>query len=199
MPEPRSYYLRGRIGEYLRQVAGGDEAETPAAPVRIPRKLYRVSEIARHLEVTRQTVHNYATMGLITEESQTEGGQRLFDESVFARLAHIERLKGTYRLHEIRRLLDAQAAPAAIAAVAAAAPAAEAVAAAPTAPAHGPTAPALAVETQAYLAVEAHDAAELPRAADVRGLPAPGPGRVDAPSADVVVGSRDEKETPGGA
>jgi len=192
MPERGSSYLRGRIGEYLRQVAGGDEAETPAAPIRIPRKLYRVSEIARHLDVTRQTVHNYATMGLITEESQTEGGQRLFDESVFARLAQIQHLKRTYRLHEIRRLLDAEAAPGAMAAVGAVAPPAEAVAAAPTAP-------ALAVETQAYLAVEAHDAAELPRAGDGRGLTASGPGRGGASGADAVVGSRDEKETPGGA
>ena len=56
--------------------------------------------------LTRQTLHNYATIGLITEERRTDGGQRLFDESVFERLALIQRLKRTHRLHEIRRMLD---------------------------------------------------------------------------------------------
>jgi DNA-binding transcriptional MerR regulator len=73
--------------------------------------LYRVSEIAEHVGLTRQTLHNYATIGLITEEAQTPGGQRLFDESVFSRLGLIQRLKPTHRLQEIRRLLEERASP----------------------------------------------------------------------------------------
>ena len=97
------------LNAYLAHVAaeaGWDEPGTDGAAVAVPRKLYRVSEIADHLGLTRQTLHNYATIGLITEERRTDGGQRLFDESVFERLALIQRLKRTHRLHEIRRMLD---------------------------------------------------------------------------------------------
>ena len=111
----------GKVAEYLRRIggsaieraaaAGAGVAQLPPAygegpaPLRLPRKLYRASEIADHLGVTRQTVHNYATIGLITEEARTRGGQRLFDESVFGRIALIQDLKPIYRLHEIRRVL----------------------------------------------------------------------------------------------
>jgi len=94
---------------YLARIAESAEWGEPGsdgAAVAVPRKLYRVSEIAAHMGLTRQTLHNYATIGLITEERRTDGGQRLFDESVFGRLAVIQRLKRTHRLHEIRRLLD---------------------------------------------------------------------------------------------
>jgi len=97
------------LNAYLSHVAasaGWDEPAGDGAAVAVPRKLYRVSEIAVHLGLTRQTLHNYATIGLITEERRTNGGQRLFDESVFERLALVQRLKRTHRLHEIRRMLD---------------------------------------------------------------------------------------------
>jgi len=97
------------LNAYLSRVAASaawDEPGTDGAAVAVPRKLYRVSEITTHLGLTRQTLHNYATIGLITEERRTDGGQRLFDESVFERLALIQRLKRTHRLHEIRRMLD---------------------------------------------------------------------------------------------
>jgi DNA-binding transcriptional MerR regulator len=91
-----------RIGDLGNLGASGDDG----AAVPMPKKLYRVSEIADHLGVTRQTLHNYAIIGLITEERRTEGGHRLFDESVFARLAIIQRLKHKHRLHEIRRMME---------------------------------------------------------------------------------------------
>jgi len=96
------------IVEYLRHVSRAGDEDRRDVVLSIPPKLYRVSEIAHHLDITRQTVHNYATIGLITEEQRTPGGQRLFDESVFSRLAEIQRLKRTYRLHEIRRIFDRQ-------------------------------------------------------------------------------------------
>ncbi|MEA3367686.1 MAG: hypothetical protein U9R68_06185, partial [Planctomycetota bacterium] len=46
------------------------------------------------------------------ERRRTPGGQRLFDESVFRRLHRIRLMKGRYRLHEIRRLLEAEDRPA---------------------------------------------------------------------------------------
>ena len=96
------------ITEYLRHVSRAEQVAERDVVLSIPRKLYRASEIAQHLAITRQTVHNYATIGLITEEARTPGGQRLFDESVFPRLFRIHRLKRTHRLHEIRRILDEQ-------------------------------------------------------------------------------------------
>ena len=102
-----------RADEYLRRAmaatgAQGAFAGEGAEALRPPRKLYRVSEIADHLGLTRQTIHNYATIGLIAEEGQTPGGQRLFGESVFADLALILRLKQTHRLHEIRRIMQSR-------------------------------------------------------------------------------------------
>jgi DNA-binding transcriptional MerR regulator len=111
MGETGSRRGRERIGGYLRQISilgGEDPAGT--LPYR-PQRLYRVSEIAEHLGITRQTIHNYATIGLITEEDRTPGGQRLFDESVFDRLFLIQRLKPMHRLSEIRRLLAEQNRP----------------------------------------------------------------------------------------
>jgi DNA-binding transcriptional MerR regulator len=44
-------------------------------------------------------------MGLIREAQWTEGGHRLYDESVFERLSKIIELKKTKTLSEIRRIL----------------------------------------------------------------------------------------------
>ena len=82
-------------------------------PPAAPPKLYRVGEIVEHTGVSRQTVHNYTTMGLITETRRTVGGHRLYDEEVFARLALIAELKrDKTSMREIRRRfgdLDANA------------------------------------------------------------------------------------------
>ena len=71
----------------------------------VPVKLYRIGEIVRHTPFTRQTIHNYTTMGLIQESDWTEGGHRLYDESVFEQLAKIMELRKTQTLAEIRRTL----------------------------------------------------------------------------------------------
>ena len=70
----------------------------------IPTKLYRIGEIVRNTPFTRQTIHNYTTMGLIRERQWTEGGHRLYDESVFEKLSKIIELKKTKTLSEIRRI-----------------------------------------------------------------------------------------------
>ena len=44
-------------------------------------------------------------MGLIRETKWTEGGHRLYDESVFERLSQIMKLKKTKTLIEIRQIL----------------------------------------------------------------------------------------------
>ena len=79
------------------------EVKNPA--IRVPTKLYRIGDIVRHTPFSRQTIHNYTIMGLIREAEWTEGGHRLYDESVFEQLARIMELKKTRTLSEIRRIL----------------------------------------------------------------------------------------------
>lgn len=74
--------------------------------LRIPAKRYRIGELVRYSPFSRQTIHNYTIMGLIREAEWTEGGHRLYDESVFDRLSRIIELKETKSLTEIRRILN---------------------------------------------------------------------------------------------
>lgn len=74
----------------------------------VPAKRYRIGEVVRHTPFTRQTIHNYTTMGLIQESDWTEGGHRLYDESVFERLWQIQELRKTKTLTEIRELFARQ-------------------------------------------------------------------------------------------
>ena len=73
--------------------------------IKIPMKLYRIGELVNYTPFSRQTIHNYTIMGLIRESQWTEGGHRLYDESVFERLSEIMHLKKTKTLMEIRQIL----------------------------------------------------------------------------------------------
>lgn len=72
---------------------------------KIPAKRYRIGELVRNSPFSRQTIHNYTVMGLIREVEWTEGGHRLYDESVFAQLSRIVELRKTKSLAQIRHLL----------------------------------------------------------------------------------------------
>lgn len=74
--------------------------------IRIPAKRFRIGELVRCTPFSRQTIHNYTIMGLIREAEWTEGGHRLYDESVFERLARIMALKETKTMAEIREILS---------------------------------------------------------------------------------------------
>jgi hypothetical protein len=74
----------------------------------IPQKLYRIGEVVRYTPYSRQTIHNYTIMGLIREAAWTQGGHRLYDESVFTRLSRIARLRRTKTLGQIREMLAAR-------------------------------------------------------------------------------------------
>ena len=71
----------------------------------IPVKFYRIGELVDYTPFSRQTIHNYTIMGLIREAKWTDGGHRLYDETVFARLSKIIHLKKTKTLSEIRQIL----------------------------------------------------------------------------------------------
>lgn len=71
-----------------------------------PPKRYRIGELARHTGLTRQTLHNYTHWGLIAEAEWTPGGHRLYDESVFARLGAILKLRRSHTVEEMKSLLN---------------------------------------------------------------------------------------------
>jgi len=74
--------------------------------IKKPEKLYRIGELVRYTPFSRQTIHNYTTMGLIRESQWTEGGHRLYDESVFKKLSEIIKLRKTKTLAEIKQILS---------------------------------------------------------------------------------------------
>jgi DNA-binding transcriptional MerR regulator len=74
--------------------------------IKVPAKLYRIGDIVRYTPFSRQTIHNYTTMGLIREAEWTQGGHRLYDESVFEQLSKIMEMKKTKSLFEIRKILS---------------------------------------------------------------------------------------------
>ncbi|MHC4739398.1 MAG: MerR family transcriptional regulator [Planctomycetota bacterium] len=74
--------------------------------LQVPTKFYRIGELVRYTPFSRQTIHNYTIMGLIHEAQWTEGGHRLYDESVFKRLSKIMQLKKTKTLFEIKQILN---------------------------------------------------------------------------------------------
>jgi len=84
------------------------QTQTNETKFQIPAKLYRIGELVRYTPFSRQTLHNYTIMGLIREAQWTDGGHRLYDESVFARLSRILELKKTRTLWEIRKILETE-------------------------------------------------------------------------------------------
>jgi DNA-binding transcriptional MerR regulator len=76
--------------------------------VNVPEKFYRIGEVVRNSPFSRQTIHNYTIMGLIHEAKWTQGGHRLYDESVFYRLSHILELKKNKTLSQIKQILAQQ-------------------------------------------------------------------------------------------
>jgi len=71
----------------------------------VPAKLFKIGEVMRYTGLSRQTLHNYTVMGLISERERTESGHRLYGEEVFERLSRVNELKRRMTLLQIRRLL----------------------------------------------------------------------------------------------
>jgi DNA-binding transcriptional MerR regulator len=86
------------------------QQETTNRTFQIPAKLYRIGDLIRYTPLSRQTIHNYTIMGLIRETQWTQGGHRLYDESVFNRLSRIIELKRTKTLWEIKQILSKEVA-----------------------------------------------------------------------------------------
>jgi DNA-binding transcriptional MerR regulator len=82
------------------------KSSTGTGLIRPATKLYRIGDVVRHTPFSRQTIHNYTIMGLIREAEWTQGGHRLYDESVFDRLSVILSLRQTKTLSQIREILS---------------------------------------------------------------------------------------------
>ena len=74
--------------------------------IKLPPKRYKVGELVTFSGLTRQTIHNYTRWGLIGEVAWTDGGHRLYDETVFGRLARIVQLREEYGVEAMRQILD---------------------------------------------------------------------------------------------
>lgn len=61
-----------------------------------------MGEIAKATGLSRQTLHQYAALGLIVPAEVTAGGHRLFGVRVVRRLDEIARLKSDHTLAQIR-------------------------------------------------------------------------------------------------
>jgi len=73
----------------------------------VPEKLFRIGEVMEHSGLSRQTLHLYATIGLIREKARSRSGYRLFPPSVFATLDRVSRLKAKgFTLAQIREMLE---------------------------------------------------------------------------------------------
>ena len=78
----------------------------------LPEKLYRMAEIIEHTGLSRQTLHYYATLGLIHEKRRTQSGYRLFPPTVFRDLERVKSLKQKgLTLREIRERLESPETP----------------------------------------------------------------------------------------
>ena len=113
VPRRRARHFSGREGDMLQT---GDSSPQQEADARhgtvglVPPKYYRVGEITAHFGLSRQTIHNYTTMGLIAESRWTPGGHRLYDASVFGRVAAILHMKDRgLTMQEIQDHMSARA------------------------------------------------------------------------------------------
>jgi len=110
-PSASASALRGDLRDARQSAPAGGRARgilaaggTLLARRAIPPKLYRIGELVDYSGMSRQTIHNYTTMGLLTESCWTGGGHRLYDESVFARLDAIAEMRTQRKsLQYIRR------------------------------------------------------------------------------------------------
>ncbi len=75
---------------------------------KMPERLFRIGDLVRYTPFSRQTIHNYTIMGLIRESKWTQGGHRLYDESVFETLRKIDELKKKMTLTEIKEILSTE-------------------------------------------------------------------------------------------
>jgi len=91
------------VGSHYLSDDGNSVGSASMRKRRIPPKLYRIGELVDYSGMSRQTIHNYTTMGLLRESRWSQGGHRLYDESVFERIDRILQLKAKRKSLEFIR------------------------------------------------------------------------------------------------
>lgn len=100
---PSDFIASGQAAEMASSEGAGGLGVLTGRPRPRPPKLYRIGEVVSYAGVSRQTVHNYTIMGLLREARWTNGGHRLYDESVFQRIDDLAEMKARGKnLQEIR-------------------------------------------------------------------------------------------------
>ncbi len=70
------------------------------------RKLYKIGELIEYTGISRQTVHNYTLIGLISPVKRTKSSHRLYSEDSIKKLMKItEYKKKGYTLEKIKEIL----------------------------------------------------------------------------------------------
>ena len=73
------------------------------------KKFFKIGEVIEYSGLSRQVIHNYTQLNLISEVERTPSGHRFYDEEVFRRLKKIMKLKSKGKtLMEIRTILNGQ-------------------------------------------------------------------------------------------
>jgi DNA-binding transcriptional MerR regulator len=71
----------------------------------VPRKLYSVGEVVKQSGISRQVLHNYTVLGLLTVAERTPTNRRYYDEAVFRRIKLIRKmLDSGYTLQSLREI-----------------------------------------------------------------------------------------------
>ena len=66
-------------------------------------KLYKIGELIEYAGLSRQTIHNYTLIGLISPVRRTKSGHRLYSEESIRRLLKIKKMKAKgYTLEKIK-------------------------------------------------------------------------------------------------
>ena len=82
------------------------EAEEELRGVMIT-KFFKIGEVVEYSGFSRQVIHNYTQLELITEAKRTLAGHRFYSEKVFGRLKKIKKLKAQGKtLCEIKKILN---------------------------------------------------------------------------------------------
>lgn len=73
-----------------------------------PPELFSTAEVMAHTGLSRQTLHTYKRIGLVTVAKRSASGRCYYAADVFERLRRVKRLQRHRSLADVRRLLDAQ-------------------------------------------------------------------------------------------
>jgi DNA-binding transcriptional MerR regulator len=70
-------------------------------------KYFKIGEVIEYSGLSRQVIHNYTLLALISEAKRTPSGHRLYGEDVFPRIEKIKKLKAAGKtLLEVKKILN---------------------------------------------------------------------------------------------